>query len=198
MNIDKIIEYLKENNLLELLSKRMYYINYVNYRHILGKSVHVDWLERVELHYQTKYYINGKDFFVEDMVALYDEWDYIGTSAVSPVECFKQKPLSYDTLIELIKKLPEEKMHFLLKTLDMDDLEIRRLLHDKEIERQSNIATLKKSINDMQTSLCSMISIMGSKITMEDVENIKNILDKANIHVEELNHQEINPTLRLK
>ena len=89
-------------------------------------------------------------------------------------------------------------MHFLLKTLDIDDLEINRLLHDKEIERQSNIAKLNRSINDMQTALYSMISVMGSKITMEDVENIKNILDKANIHIEELNHQEQNTTLKLK
>ena len=198
MNIEKIIEYLKENNLLELLAKKMYYINYTNYRTVRGKSVHVDWLERVELHYQTKYYVSGKEFFTEDMVALYDEWDYIGTRAVSPVECFKQKPLSYDTFIELLKKLSEEKMHFLLKTLDIDDLEINRLLHDKEIERQSNIAKLNRSINDMQTALYSMISVMGSKITMEDVENIKNILDKANIHIEELNHQEQNTTLKLK
>lgn len=190
MNTEKIIVYLEMNNLLEELSKKMYYINYVNYRSVLGKSSHVDWLERVELHYNTKYYINGKEFFTEDMISLYDEWDYIGTRSVSPVECFKQKPLSKTGLIELIKKLSKEKMEFLLRTLSMDEFEIRRLLNEEDIKRQNDISILQKSITDMQVALYSIISVLGTKITIDDMENTKKILQKANDHINSLKQEE--------
>lgn len=190
MNIEAIIAYLEKNNLLEALSKKMYYINYINYRSVLGKSAHVDWLERVELHYNTKYYINGKEFFVEDMSTVYDEWDYIGTRSVSPVECFKQKPLSKTGLIDLLKKLSKEKMEFLLNTLSIDEFDIRRLLNDKNIKKQNDITILQRSITDMQVALYSMVSVLGTQITTEDMENVNKILQKVTKHIEKLNQEE--------
>lgn len=190
MNIEAIIAYLEKNNLLEALSKKMYYINYINYRNVLGKSAHVYWLERVELHYNTKYYINGKEFFVEDMSTVYDEWDYIGTKSVSPVECFKQKPLSKTGLIDLLKKLSKEKMEFLLNTLSIDEFDIRRLLNDKNIKKQNDITILQKSITDMQVALYSMVSVLGTQITTEDMENVNKILQKVTKHIEKLNQEE--------
>ena len=211
MNIENIIDYLEKNNLMETLSKKMYYMHYSNFRKVLGKSSSVDWLERIELFYTTKYYLNGREFFKEELSTIYDEWDYIGTLSTSPIQTYTKKPFTKSGLLELLKKLTKEKIELLMRSLKIEEQEIQRLLNQTEeninqskeqIKKEKEIAELFKSIADMQLALGTMVHIMGSQITRTDVQNISAITKKAkeymNILKEEAKELDGNPTLKLK
>ena len=48
MDREKIIEFLEQNNLLEVLQRQIYYINFPRYRKVVGKSLYLDYLENGE------------------------------------------------------------------------------------------------------------------------------------------------------
>jgi hypothetical protein len=211
MNIENVINFLEERNLMESLSRKINYMNFTNFRKVLGKSNTANWLERIELFYTTQYYLNGHEFFKEELSTIYDEWDYIGTMSVSPIECFKEKPLTKTALIELLKKLPKEKIELLLRNLKVSEIDIQKILNQNEeisnqtitkIKKEKEIIELIKSIADMQTALGTMIHIMGDKISTSDIQNINQITKKATEYLDilkdEVKDLEQNPTLKLK
>ena len=211
MNIENVINYLEENHLIETLLKKINYMNFTKYRKILGKSNAVDWLQRIELFYTTKYYLNGHEFFKEELTTIYDEWDYIGTMSVSPIQCFKEKLLTKTQLIELLKKLPNEKIELLLRNIKVSEMDIQRILNQNEetnnqnilkIKKEKEIAELLKSMADMQLALGTMIHIMGDKVSRSDVQNIRELPKKAREYLsvlkEEVKELNQNPTLKLK
>ncbi len=211
MNIENIISYLEENNLIENLSKKMYYMHFSNFRKVLGKSASADWLERVELFYTTKYYLNGREFFKEELSTIYDEWDYIGTISTSPIQTYTKKPFTKRGLVELLKKLPKEKIELLMRSLNIEEQEIQRLLNQtketnnqskEKIKKEKEIAELLKSIVDMQIALGTMVHIMGSQLTRSDIQNVSSITKKAKEYLNTLKEEskdlEEQTTLTLK
>ena len=59
MDREKLIEYLEQNNLLLVLQRQIHYINFPRYRKVVGKSLYLDYLEKIDMHYNTVYYIFG-------------------------------------------------------------------------------------------------------------------------------------------
>ena len=200
MNIENLIKYLNENNLSENLLRKILYIDTIDYKKILKKSIHADWLDQVELHFFRTYYINGQEFFKNDMSALYDEWNYIGTISLSPVKFNTKLTLTQTELEDLLRNLPIEKLEALMNTIGLADSDTQTILQEKvsNIRKQNEIEKLTQSINEMKVSLYTMIALMGDKIEQVDVQNINKIIEKANEHIEELKQENKNQTLRLK
>ena len=105
MNIENIIKYLEENNLLEKLSLKMNYINYSKFRRVHGESKKADWLEDIELFYTKYHYLDREKIFEEDLSIRYDEYDYIGNINTSPITLYKEKPYTKNELFTLINRL---------------------------------------------------------------------------------------------
>lgn len=211
MNIENIINYLEENNLLETLSQKMCYINYSKFRRIHGKSKKADWLEDIELFYTKYHYLDGERIFEEELSIRYDEYDYVGNINLSPITLYKEKPYTKSELIELLKKLSKEKIEFVMRALLLNEDTIQKLLNQTDefynqriskIEKEQEIVELIKSMADMQISLGTMIHIMGSKVTRTDVHNISELTKKAkeylNVLKEEVKELEEQTTLKLK
>ena len=200
MNIENLIKYLNENNISENLLRKILYIDTIDYKKILKKSIHADWLDQVELHFFRTYYINGQEFFKNDMSALYDEWNYIGTISLSPVKFNTKLTLTQTELEDLLRNLPIEKLEALMNTVGLADSDTQTILQEKvsNIRKQNEIEKLTQSINEMKVSLYTMIALMGDKIEQVDVQNIDKIIAKTNEHIEELKQEDKNQTLRLK
>ena len=211
MNIENIIKYLEENNLLETLSLKMNYINYSKFRRVHGKSKKADWLEEIELFYTKFHYIDGENIFEEELSVRYDEYDYIGNINTSPITLYKEKPYTKSELIELLKKLPKEKLEYVMRSLLLNEDIIQKLLNQTDefynqkiskIEKEKEIVELVKSMADLQMALGTMIHIMGSRVTRTDVHNISELTKKAREYLsvlkEEVKELNQNPTLKLK
>lgn len=211
MNVENIINYLEENNLLETLSQKMCYINYSKFRRVHGKSKKADWLEDIELFYTKYHYLDGERIFEEELSIRYDEYDYVGNINSSPITLYKEKPYTKSELIELLKKLSKEKIEFVMRALLLNEDTIQKLLNQTDefynqriskIEKEQEIVELVKSMADMQIALGTMIHIMGSKVTRTDVHNISELTKKAKEYLnqlkEEVKELEEQTTLKLK
>lgn len=211
MNVENIIKYLEENNLLETLSLKMNYINYSKFRRVHGESKKADWLEDIELFYTKYHYLDGEIIFEEELSIRYDEYDYVGNINNSPIILYREKPYTKNELIELLKKLPKEKLEYIMRFLLLNEDLIQKLLYQTDefynqriskIEKEKVIVELVKSMADMQIALGTMIHIMGSKVTRTDVHNISELTKKAkeylNVLKEEAKELDENPTLKLK
>ena len=213
MNREELITYLEENNLFAKLLEKMYCVYYPQYRKILGKSMHFDYLERIELLYKTSYFVGGYNFYTEEgQRIIYDEFDYLGKPSTSPIECFKDQQLTKLEIIGLIKRLPLDKLEIIIGTLKLPKEEMikffgpnikiieEKIVSKEQIEGDKQV--LAKSMSDMEVSLFTMISIMGDRITRSDIENIKKIINKIKNYLSELDNKnqlsEEEYTLRLK
>lgn len=215
MDREKIIEFLEQNNLLEVLQRQIYYINFPRYRKVVGKSLYLDYLEKIDMHYNTTYYIQGYDFYKEeDNNIIFDEYHYLQSKEQTPIECYTEKKINMIELKRLIRILPENKIMILLRKLNFPKNYLEKIIssfiettEDKtsNIEKnKSDIQVITKSINDIQTALLNIMSVMGDKITSMDMKNVDRIIKKATSHLEELNQEILNEknedihTLKLK
>ena len=202
MNREKLIEFLEQNNLLEVLQRQIYYINYPRYRKVIGQSRYFNYLKRIEMHYNTIYYIQGYDFFKEeDNNIIFDEYHYLQSKEKSPIECYTEKKINMIELKRLIRMLPENKLMILLRKLNFPKSDLEKIIdsfieinEDKIVnveKNKSDMQILTKSINDIQTGLLNIMSVMGDKITSLDMQNVDRIIKKATTYLSNLNQETI-------
>lgn len=200
MDREKLIEYLEQNNLLEVLQRQIHYINFPRYRKVVGKSLYLDYLEKIDLHYNTIYYIDGYDFFKEeDNHIMFDEYHYLQAKEKSPIECYTEKKINMIELKRLIRTLPENKLMILLRKLNLPKSTLEKIIgafvdinEDKMVnveKNKSDIQVITKSINDIQVGLLTIISVMGDEITKADMQNVDRIIKKATAHLSKLNQE---------
>ena len=200
MDREKLIECLEQNNLLEVLQRQIYYINFPRYRKVVGKSLYLDYLERIDMHYNTTYYIEGYDFFKEeDNHIMFDEYHYLQSKEKSPIECYTEKKVNMIELRRLIRVLPEDKIMILLRKLNLPKSDLEKMLgsfieiNDNKIvnveKNKSDMQVITKSINDIQIGLLALVSVMGDQITKADMQNVDRIIKKATAHLSKLNQE---------
>ena len=200
MDREKLIDYLEQNNLLEVLQRQIYYINFPRYRKVIGQSLYLNYLSKIEMHYNTTYYIQGYDFFKEeDNHIIFDEYHYLQSKEKSPIECYTEKKINMIELKHLIRILPENKIMILLRKLNLPKSYLEKIIatyiqttEDKPVNVEKNkndIAAITKSINDIQAAILNIMSVMGDQITKIEMQNVDSIIKKATAHLSKLNQE---------
>lgn len=200
--MEELIKYLEEKNLLEKLLEKIHYINFVTEKRVLGNSSQIKILKRMELNYRTEYFIDNQLFYKEDKKSItYDEADCLFNPGITPVKCYEKVSLTKEELILLLKQLPREKILLLVSKIGISSYYINSFFDKKTIEKAKNDAlttialnkndssVLIKCMSDMQVSLYTMISILGEKISQEDIKNIDKIIQKATRHLNKLSEE---------